>query len=405
MRLNKELIMKESDALICEKEDKHLVYDPNLNILRSRNSNDLPFNKKKAKILLRFRTEKDPEYKPYYQRLYEQILENTNNCGRWVSFDFYCKKCESEGHDFTHSFLKRVKYKQHCGIRYCDDPECVIKRYALILEGCRNIKRIKNLNSLWHFVIGFEKIDIKDFESKRKEFEKLLHVFFNKCRSAGLNIQALKFLDISKGDRRKEWDGKYYIHYHLMGLPPKDLRKALTIMHSVKFNLIKNQKKKLLFNIKSFGYKKKSAMLSYMALRVSGLYKTYDAQIEENFEVEDLITQIRNGKFMFLKDLFDLKEYMFSFHNKRFLSAIGNIRGLLNEQKILLQCSNTRNILSEIMPKKCRFHGYLEPKDVRMCIELGEPPDELVKSEPETEVLPICEGVLYRTKQKRGELE
>lgn len=375
---------------VAEKESPVLIYDKIREIFRLRTSQDIEFLTKKDRIVNR-------------------IMQNLSDCGKFFTFDLHCKKCESEVsvvQDFSQpntfkkvsqaqveearkkSFLKTVKVRKLCSIRYCDNVECVVDRFARTMEQLESIERLKPLRSLFHFSIGFPKIIIEDFPAKRKDFERVLHDFFAELRKAGITnsiivmkktlkekkvLQGIKILDISKGKNKGVWDGLYFVHYHIMLIPfsREDTRGLYDKIQAVRAEVMSRQRNKIPFHVQIYGNKKKEAMFSYIALRSNGMYKPFESRKEEYFEAEDLRTQIKAGKFMFLKQIFSVEKFIELFYNRRFFSTLGG----------LPYGSRSPHNVSQLFDCKCRFHGDLTRFDLILRIEPCEdekkPPDGL----------------------------
>lgn len=379
---------------ISEHENQVLVYDSVRDIFRLRSSSD-------------------PEYLSKEQRIFEHIAVNLRDCGKFYWFDVHCKKCEEENKNVVfkvdyrksagdkeksiqseiqkRSFLKRAKVQKHCGIRYCSKIPCIVDRFARTMDQLESIDRLKGLRKLFHFYIGFPKIDLEFFPEKRKEYERVLHDYFAELKRLGVTnavivdkktgekkkvFQGFKIMDISKGDRKKEWDGLYFLHYHIMAIPfsHADSRGLYARIQQARENVMNRQRVKIPFHVEisKGGNKKKEAMFSYIALRANGLFKSFESQKEKDFEKEELRIQLEKGKFMLMNQLFDVGRYVDLFYNKRFFSTLGG----------LPYGSKSPYNVSQLFDCKCRFHGVLSRSDMILRIEPVEdekkPPDGLI---------------------------
>ncbi len=309
--------------------------------------------------------------------IYNKIQEHLSLCGRWFSFNFYCKKCDEEN---KLNLLSVKRVQAFCGIRYCDHADCITNRYSRVYTQLQNIERLHGLRKMLHFVIGFEKIDIKDFDKERENFERVIHTYFRKLKEQGLNIQAFKVLDISKGKRGGIWDGKYFVHYHFGAIPFKFDNMNYALMQNVRAEMLQNQKVKVPFHVQVLGNKTKESLFSYISLRAVGLYKTFEFKKDVEFKPKKLREQIENGEFMLLKDMFNIKEYMRLFFGRRFFSVIGGMP----------YGSKVRDNVSGFIPESCPLHGELARCDVRLVIlpeGVPEPPPNRVV---EVLVVPVC---------------
>ena len=245
---------------------------------------------------------------------YETALKHLSTCGRIIKVEIHCKQCEQEHQE--NILIDKLLIKQTCGLRYCNNLHCQITRYARIFNSLRKINRLKNLRKLWHFVIGFEPIDIIYFKEKRKEFDKIIALYFNRInkqlKKFGIpKIQAFKFLDFAK-----EQDNKYFMHYHFLAIPFK-LQNQRIIM-----KIFQEQRKKLLhkslFHTQFFGNKSKLNLFSYMAKRCAGLYKPSETpQDYIKGTIGKLKQQILNNEYMRLSDFLLFEDYFNLFYKDR----------------------------------------------------------------------------------------
>lgn len=295
-----------------------------------------------------------------------RLDSNLNLCGRFVRKNFYCKKDPDHEH-----LIKSVVSKFFCEIRYCANPECVIQRFRRQLETFEDISRFKGLRKLWHFAIGFEPIPEiefkKNFSKYNKRFQYVLNRFFEKLRKKGLNIQAVRVLDFSFFK-----EGFVFLHFHFGAIPlsASKVRSSLILIQEVRSSMINRQKIKTPFHIQSFGLASKKGVLSYLAIRASGMYK-YDMTSNVNYKhvQGNLRASIEKSKYLFLKDVLTKEEYLKSFYNKPFFTTIGGL------PRPPPHGSN----ITDSMPCFCQEHGHLDRKDVRIEVifesDLEEVPD------------------------------
>lgn len=304
----------------------------------------------------------------------KRIKDNISNCGKWLSFYFYCKKCEEERKiEYKNEIplnaivqpLDMKRIQSFCGIRYCSNVGCITDRYSKIYTQLKNNKRIQGLKKMLHFAIGFEKINLDEFDIKRLRFERVIHTYIKRLKKVGVNIQAFKVLDISRGKRSKSLDGKYFVHYHFVAIPFKHDFNLYEVLQRERMLQMTKQKIKVPFHVQMFGLKKKESLLSYISLRSVGLYKSYEFKKDSKFEPKMLREQIENGEFMLLKDMFSLEDYMRLFFGRRFFATVG---GLPYGSKV------GRN-LSGFLPDACEFHGDLAENDVRVEVRVEGVPD------------------------------
>lgn len=266
-----------------------------------------------------------------YQNKLHDFKIKLSLCGNYVTTNYHCKLCEEGGE--SESLLAFKKEIHTCGIRYCSKEDCVVQRFADTYNQLLNIKRFENLRTLHHFVIGFGKVSKFDFENNfdkiKKKHEYVLNSYFKKLRKAGVDIQAYRVLDISKGMKITFWDNKYYIHYHFVAIPFKksETRLIISKIQAVRKVMLKKQRNKIPFHFQSFGLKKKESLLAYISLRVIGCYKQFENK-EENYNINEeksLRQSLRNNKFMLLKDLINEAQYLKYFFNHRHLNKIGDL--------------------------------------------------------------------------------
>lgn len=295
---------------------------------------------------------------------YKTALQHLSLCGQNIKVEIHCKHCEEEHRE--NSILDKKIIRRTCGLRYCNHLHCQITRYARIFESLRSISRLKNLRKMWHYALGFEPIDIIQFQEKRKLFEKVFTSFQKRITKRlaifGLHkIQAFKFLDFAR-----EKDGRYYMHYHFLAIPykPGDQRIIMKIFQDQRKKSIK--KYGIPFHCQFFGNKSKLNLLSYMAKRCSGLYKPEEKPTDFiKGSINKLRDQILNHEFMILPDFLDFQEYFDLLYKKRLYATIGGMP----------YGSIVVDNISGVEGYKCPFHGSLDRKEIRMRFIEPDPPD------------------------------
>lgn len=303
------------------------------------------------------------------------VQENLLSCGKYIRRNWYCKKCELENKELA---LLRVDKPQRldCQIRYCSNPDCVNTRFARIKTVLDSSKRLTNLKGMFHFTIGFNKIEIKDFKKAVQEQRRNINAYFSKLRKQGVDFNGFMVLDISKGKpiSNQDWDGKYYVHYHVITIPlsSSKVRSTMIKMKQVEREIKSKQRKKYPFFVKVHGIKNKESLFSYLSIRAVGLYKPYDFKEKDySRSAKALKESISHGKFMFLNQIVDLEQYCDLFYKRRTFSVLGteiNLQG-----SIILD-----NVVCKY-PNQCKIHGHLSRSEVRMEMifinETPGPPD------------------------------
>jgi len=293
---------------------------------------------------------------------YKSTLKHLSTCGRIIKVEIHCKQCEQEQKKDV--IIDKIFIKQTCGIRYCNHLHCQLTRYARIFESLKKINRLKNLRKLWHFVIGFEPIDIIYFKEKRKEFDKIIALYFNRIneqlKKLGITkIQAFKFLDFAK-----EQNNKYFMHYHFLAIPFKS-ESQRDIMQ-----IFQDERKKLLnkipFHTQFFGNKSKLNLFSYMAKRCTGLYRPIETpQDYVRGKIGKFKQQILNNEYMRLSDFMLFDDFYNLFYKRRLYSTIGGL-----PYGSILVCN-------DMMPEgfRCALHGVLQRNQIKMRFIQPPPPE------------------------------
>lgn len=315
-----------------------------------------------------------------------KLRENLSLCGRFATKNFYCKKLEHSGD----RLIKSTRSKFYCEVRYCDHSDCLVQRFARQVETFNDIQRFWNLDKLMHFVIGFEPIPELEFKENfsyyNKRFQYVLNKYFEKLRKKGVKIEGIRVLDFSF-----KTFGIVYLHFHFGVIPPKNLRYTLKIMQVVRKTMIKNMRNKTPFHLETFfskngGHPSKDGVLSYLAIRSSGMYK-YDNTDDFVYDPSSskLIESINSKKYIFLRDVLTEDQYLKSFYNKPFFVTIGGL------PRPLPHGSN----ITDGIPKICPCCGHIDRNDVRVEIifdsnikKIDLPPD-ILNGRPEIEYIKI----------------
>jgi len=315
--------------------------------------------------------------------LIEQVEENLSACGQIVKRHWYCKHCERENLDTA---LLRVDKttRLDCQIRYCSNPQCINTRFARINDVLSSVPRLKGLRGMFHFTIGFNKINITNFKEQINSQRRNINSYFAKLKKLGVHFNGFQVLDISKGKKDgSSWDGKYYVHYHVISIPWKshEVRRNMILMKQVEKGMKLKQRNKNPFFVKVHGIKNKDALFSYLSIRAVGLYKPYDSK-ETNYSKlsKKLVDSVQSGRFMTLNQIISIEQYVSMFYKRRMFSIIGKEIHILKGSIIL------DNVLCKY-PTFCKIHGNLTRQDVRLenvlvfsCLE-PPPPPNFIKSE------------------------
>ena len=313
--------------------------------------------------------QKNLSYFPILKEKTEILKYKLSLCGKYATKNFYCKHCESEGS--KNSLLKTTRSKFFCEIRYCDNPECLVQRFARQVETFNDVKRFHGLKKLWHFTIGFKPISELDFKKNfskyNKRFQYVLNKYFEKLRKQGLKIEAVRVLDFSFVT-----DGQVYLHFHFGAVPlgQKNIRKSMLLMQKVRKQMISRMKIETPFYFKDFGLASKKGVLSYLSIRASGMYKYNMTENTKYKHIEsNLKSSIENKKYILLKNVLTEEEYLKSFYNKPFYVTVGGL------PKPPRHGSN----ITDTIPSSCSKHGILKRQDIRIEVifeenDIGEAP-------------------------------
>ena len=320
------------------------------------------------------------ELSPHYLKV-SKLNEKLSLCGKFATKDFYCRKDPNHEH-----LIKRVHNPFHCEIHYCNRPECMVHRFARQKNTFDEIQRFEGLNSLWHFVISFERIPLhdfkKDFSSIRKRQQYIMNKFFEKIKKRGVKLQGVRVFDLEFNENMLVLP-----HYHF-GCIPVGLKKAkewMKIIQEVRKEIIKNMKIKTPFHFQSFSLKNKEGVLSYLSKRASGLYSWHKSSSVEYIPSEKgkLLRDVKNGKYFSLGDVLTSSEYVKDFYNRAHFVTIGG----------LPRPNRHGSILTDSIPKICPIHGELERSDLRIDIYFDDtqqktpPPNKKeIKTYPETRI-------------------
>lgn len=303
-----------------------------------------------------------------------KIRKHLFNCGDFVSVEVGCNLCRKESK--SDNILKVEKKQYLCGLRFCKNPECIQRRFVKKINDFESIERLKNLNTLWHFTIGFELVDLKssDFEKIKKQYDRTITTFFNSLKKKfNINIQSFKVLDLTHNP-----NGKTYIHYHFLAIPHNrnEQRRIMTIIQSQRQK--SNFKHK--FHIQFHKHARKDSALKYVVLRGIGMYKNKEEFIKiKGFNEMSLIDKIKSGHFKFLSDFIDLEQYYKSFYHSRHFSTIGGLSISKETDASMVQ----EDMIIEQEELVCKRHGKLNPLDFSQVFynwNLKAPPDSFLKT-------------------------
>lgn len=322
------------------------------------------------------------EYKELFlQNKQNELISTLNRCGKFVTTNFYCKQCEDDGRE---ALLEFRRNEFLCKIRYCKNPNCASSRFSDLAENIKSIQDFSGLKTLWHFSIGFESISLYEFKNNfskhKKKYEYIIQQFFNKLKKRDIKLKGIRVLDISFTSIE---NGLVYPHFHFAVVPVNRYKRKEVMLNlqDVRRKILIKQRKKIPFHLQIFKHAEKKSVISYFAIRSSGMYKyddNHDIEKEDkNFEPCKLTDSIKQNKFFFLQDLLTIKEYVLHFYKKRNYVAFGG-------------CSYGSSIVDnsfDKMPKYCKFHGELEPNQIRIEVvfedDIAPPPNTTIKSNSE----------------------
>jgi hypothetical protein len=214
-------------------------------------------------------------------------------------------------------------------MRYCFEVDCIIERFASMMETFHSINRLRKIRKLWHFVIGFPPIPIEEFKTNFNEYKKKMEYALNSYwaklkKYNNIQIQAIRVLDYSF-----EKEGYIYPHYYYGAIPiaTNKRRETMIKIQNRRKETIRRGRAILDFHFQSFGYKKKEAIFAYLAKRSAGLYKHDEGKNSKDWNSGKgkLRKDIEAGKYFGLKDFLTLKEYIAMFYKKRHYATVGGL--------------------------------------------------------------------------------
>ena len=338
-----------------------------------------------------------PTPKQIKQILSEFKLEIFNyklkHCGRWYRRDVHCNQCIDE--NSLSPLLESTKEQRYCGVKYCDNIDCIIKRFSELLENMKSIKEFKGYDTLWHIAIGFDSLPINEFKTNFKKIKKqqeyVINTYMRKLKKEGVKLEGIKVLDFSFVT-----DGMIYPHYHLAVIP---LRQNIRRMSMITMKRIEKEMKpkkwkgKITpFHVQIFKHAQKQSILSYLAIRGIGLYK-YDTTTNPDYEVDltpkSLRETIESGKYFMLKDFMNESEYLGTMFNKRTYTTFGSV--------------SYGSTIRDNVVYECKIHGFISGKNqVRIFYDLLS--EDLPPNLSKNEMHPKIEYVYLGDYMKGGEL-
>lgn len=313
---------------------------------------------------------------------YDDMLKELEQCGRFAKFEIHCLHCnEQEKRNANiNSLLGLEIQRMNCQIKICEKPCCKSVLYKRTMNRIKINRRLKNLKTLIHAVLGFEKVSQEFLIPEVKRLSALVWKIIKGVKKLGYPIDCLIVMDISKGKNiGGAWDGKYFIHFHLGIVPVKktEYKGMLKAFQDVRASMIK--RKQGGFHFQSFGNKGIRYVISYLSIRAVGLYKHFEEQnFEKRITAKALIHEIESGRFMHLADIISKEEYHKYFYGKRGLRVFGDqfkLKNCLSGEEGVPYGSN---LVNEVGIKKkycCALHGVLERYQLKIIeIPFGEPP-------------------------------
>ena len=284
------------------------------------------------------------------------LTENLKSCGEWKKKKAYCRKCEELD---IPSLVSVKKIQVFCKIRYCPNPDCFVDRFADLIEEMKSIKELQGYKTLWHGVIGFNKIPLSEFQNNfpkyRKRYAYVINSYFSKLRKKFVNLQGIKVLDLSFVE-----DSFVFPHFHLSIIPVSKIRRGIVMKkcQEVRKDMIKRQKVKMPFHIQFFKHSKKKTTLSYLAVRSVGLYKHKNTSnlSSKDFKLLKLKELIKTGLFLTLDKVLSQEQYVNDFFNRRSYSTFGGV--------------SYGSIIRDNIVHICKVHGEISGRgEVRVEFE------------------------------------
>lgn len=258
------------------------------------------------------------------------------------NFDYHKKKCER----VLNNYFKVLKKGNYLPYEFRNKKN-LIKAHPQDIQNQMYIK--KHPNDVFFEPIkiqGFKVLDIskgkkvdvilKSISAKNKKsfYLRLSKKEFDKMFGNSLERNGIKFKIV-------EWDEQYYIHFHFAIIPFKSGGREVATMKAVEQMIKKKQRKKVPFFYKDYGNKNKKAILSYLTIRLIGLYKKKETEkddvdeIKDYYNAKDIRKSLLAGKWMALNQLVNTEQYVKHFYKKRNLSTIGNSYFCFNCKKAI----------------------------------------------------------------------
>lgn len=342
--------------------------------------------------------QEDLNYQTPFQIKLNLFQNRISDCLRWKKIIPTCKRCSNE--HITNSKITRyvgeIKsetidvFQNFCEIKYCGEPECFSKRFSTTINQMQSIPELYDYKTMWHMVIGFEKITIEEFKTNfsfhKKQMERAFNYWLRKLKNNHkIGLDGIKILDLSFTEK-----GMVYPHFHLAVKPVKqEWRRFVMIkMKQVEKELKESKRMKTplkKFHVQIFKHAKKDAVFNYLTIRSIGLYKYQNMGRldKEDFKPQALVQSIREEKYLKLNHVLTAEEYFKSFYRKRNYSVFGSVSDTCN-----IRVSSTYI---------CSKHGELATTDILFEViwygkekpVVDPPPDQQIKQYPDEKVIVV----------------
>lgn len=316
------------------------------------------------------------------------LMASLDRCGKVCKISASCKECLDQGFSQDEALLKVVKTKYFCQIRYCKDPDCKCCSFARTFQHFKDIPRFKGLKTLMHFAFGFEPVSLDEFKNNysfyRKKHDHVINNIFRRMRKKGWKLDGFRVLDFSFTT-----DGFVKPHYHLALVPvPSSQRiKFLTELQAIRASLYSKMKIKVPLHIQFFKHASIASVGAYLSIRASGLYK-YQETIQTDYIVPNrgnLKSAIKEGKYMFLRDVISISEYLKHFYKRRHFIYFGDCQA---------PPSHGSNTMDKLFCN-CVRHGEKSGNQLRILVEFiddqtkhPDPPD-IVQEQPNIQYISV----------------
>lgn len=343
----------------------------------------------------------------------ESQLMNLNShlyeCGFPVETKFKCKTCIDEGGE---SLLEvKKKLQGACQIRYCNKPHCITHRYAKTLTALENThyktkkgyRKITNETLGLHFSIDYQRCNVDNIKEAKKKLDRQTNSFMSKLRrgslpnsSGGKRYKIFQKVIVNPHNKKtkkmtyfryltgkkdylyfapikmsgvKVFDIKHYpgtndflLHYHYCAFPLGEFL-DYNILQQVRKDMIANSKSKRKWRLqihadkeRKDGCKKAKSILRYMTKRAIGIYGKSDKYEDKDLTNKKIGDIVKDKGIYLLPQLMSIDKYYDTFYNVKAITYFGN------KLKRMYTC----NGMLSAMNLQCRFHGFLEPKDIRV---------------------------------------